>query len=99
MYARSRGPTPYRSRCRHRPSADHTRPGAPDAGPMIEAIGLTKRLGGRTGVSDVTFRCDPGTVPGFLGPNGAGKTTTMRMLVGLSAPGGGSSRVLDRRYR
>jgi ABC-2 type transport system ATP-binding protein len=66
---------------------------------MIEATGLTKRLGGRTVVSDVTFRCEPGTVTGFLGPNGAGKTTTMRMLVGLSDPEVGSSTVLDRHYR
>ena len=66
---------------------------------MIEAIGLTKRLGGRTVVSDVSFRCEPGTVTGFLGPNGAGKTTTMRMLVGLSEPEAGRSAVLDRPYR
>jgi ABC-2 type transport system ATP-binding protein len=66
---------------------------------MIEATRLTKRLGGRTVVSDVTFRCDPGTVTGFLGPNGAGKTTTMRMLVGLSDPEAGESTVLDRHYR
>src|SRR4051812_9471196 len=62
--------------------------------PMIEATGLTKRLGGRTVVQDVSFRCDPGTVTGFLGPNGAGKTTTMRMLVGLSAPDAGGAQVL-----
>jgi len=66
---------------------------------MIEATGLTKRLGGRTVVSDVSFRCEPGTVTGFLGPNGAGKTTTMRMLVGLSEPEAGRSAVLDRPYR
>ncbi len=66
---------------------------------MIEATGLTKRLGGRTVVSDVSFRCEPGTVTGFLGPNGAGKTTTMRMLVGLSAPEAGSSAVLEQPYR
>jgi len=65
---------------------------------MIEATGLTKRLGGRTVVSDVSFRCEPGTVTGFLGPNGAGKTTTMRMLVGLSAPDAGASTVLERDY-
>src|SRR4051812_21666792 len=53
---------------------------------MIQTDALTKQLGGRTIVSDVTFRCEPGTVTGFLGPNGAGKTTTMRMLVGLSEP-------------
>jgi ABC-2 type transport system ATP-binding protein len=66
---------------------------------MIEATGLTKRLGGRAVVSDVTFRCEPGTVTGFLGPNGAGKTTTMRMLVGLSAPDAGDSVVLGADYR
>jgi ABC-2 type transport system ATP-binding protein len=66
---------------------------------MIEATGLTKRLGGRTVVSDVSFRCEPGTVTGFLGPNGAGKTTTMRMLVGLSDPEAGRSPVLGRPYR
>ena len=48
---------------------------------MIESQGLTKRLGGRVVVDDVSFRCEPGTVTGFLGPNGAGKTTTLRMLV------------------
>ena len=66
---------------------------------MIEATGLTKRLGGRAVVSDVSFRCEPGTVTGFLGPNGAGKTTTMRMLVGLSAPDAGTSTVLEQDYR
>ncbi|HEY4277265.1 MAG TPA: ATP-binding cassette domain-containing protein [Conexibacter sp.] len=66
---------------------------------MIESDGLTKRLGGRVVVDDVTFRCEPGTVTGFLGPNGAGKTTTMRMLCSLSEPDGGSARVLGGRYR
>ena len=66
---------------------------------MIETEGLTKRLGGRTVVSDVTFRCEPGTITGFLGPNGAGKSTTMRMLVGLSEPDGGEARILGQRYR
>src|SRR5204862_146423 len=66
---------------------------------MIQTNGLTKQLGGRTVVSDVTFRCEPGTVTGFLGPNGAGKTTTMRMLVGLSEPDSGHARILGGRYR
>jgi ABC-2 type transport system ATP-binding protein len=66
---------------------------------MIESDGLTKRLGGRTIVEDVTFRCEPGTVTGFLGPNGAGKTTTMRMLCGLSRADGGTGRVLGQDYR
>ena len=66
---------------------------------MIESEGLTKRLGGKTVVSDVTFRCETGTITGFLGPNGAGKSTTMRMLVGLVEPDAGEARILGGRYR
>jgi ABC-2 type transport system ATP-binding protein len=66
---------------------------------MIQANALTKELGGRTVVSDVTFRCEPGTITGFLGPNGAGKTTTMKMLVGLAEPGSGEAQILGGRYR
>jgi ABC-2 type transport system ATP-binding protein len=66
---------------------------------MIESHGLTKRLGGRTVVSDVSFACAPGTVTGFLGPNGAGKTTTMRMLCGLSEPDAGHAEILGGPYR
>jgi ABC-type nitrate/sulfonate/bicarbonate transport system ATPase subunit len=58
---------------------------------MITVERLTKRRGARAVVSDVTFRCEPGTVTGFLGPNGAGKITTMRMLVGLSERDGPSA--------
>jgi len=66
---------------------------------MIESHGLTKRLGGRTVVTDVSFACAPGTVTGFLGPNGAGKTTTMRMLCGLSDPDAGHAEILGGPYR
>ena len=66
---------------------------------MIESRGLTKRLGGRTVVQDVSFRCEPGTVTGFLGPNGAGKTTTLRMLCGLLDPDAGDAAVLGGPYR
>ena len=66
---------------------------------MIEAEALTRQFGGRTVVSDVTFRCEPGTITGFLGPNGAGKSTSMRMLVGLSEPNSGGARILGGRYR
>src|ERR1700742_636542 len=66
---------------------------------MIEAQKLTKRFGGRAVVSDVSFRCEPGTVTGFLGPNGAGKTTTMRMICGFARPDSGRSAVLGGPYR
>jgi ABC-2 type transport system ATP-binding protein len=66
---------------------------------MIEAQGLTKRLGGRNVVEDVSFRSEPGTVTGFLGPNGAGKTTTLKMLSGLLDPDAGTATVLGGRFR
>jgi len=52
----------------------------------LVASHLTKIIGDRTIVDDVSFELQPGEVFGFLGPNGAGKTTTIRMLVGLIKP-------------
>lgn len=52
----------------------------------LVASHLTKIIGRRTIVDDVSFELRPGEVFGFLGPNGAGKTTTIRMLVGLIKP-------------
>lgn len=52
----------------------------------LSASHLTKIIGSRTIVDDVSFDLRPGEVFGFLGPNGAGKTTTIRMLVGLIKP-------------
>ena len=66
---------------------------------MIESQNLTKRVGGRAIVDDVSFLVQPGTVTGFLGANGAGKTTTLRMLSGLSEPDAGQAFVLGGRYR
>jgi ABC-2 type transport system ATP-binding protein len=57
---------------------------------MIEAVGLTKRYGGRVAVDQLSFSVRPGQVTGFLGPNGAGKSTTMRMILGLDTPTAGT---------
>jgi len=57
--------------------------------PTLIASHLTKTIGKRTIVDDVSFELFPGEVFGFLGPNGAGKTTTIRMLVGLIEPTSG----------
>jgi ABC-2 type transport system ATP-binding protein len=56
----------------------------------LAAHNLTKIIGDRTIVEDVSFELRPGEVFGFLGPNGAGKTTTIRMLVGLIRPTAGT---------
>jgi len=49
---------------------------------VIEVKHLTKRYGGHTAVSDLSFTIEPGQIYGFLGPNGAGKSTTMNIITG-----------------
>lgn len=49
---------------------------------MIEVSHLTKRYGGHTAVSDLSFSIEKGRIYGFLGPNGAGKSTTMNIITG-----------------
>ena len=61
---------------------------------VIETSGLTKVYGRQTAVSDLSFEVEAGEIFGFLGPNGAGKTTTLLMLLGLTEPTLGKSRVL-----
>jgi ABC-2 type transport system ATP-binding protein len=61
--------------------------------PALVVNHLTKRFGGRTAFSEVSFNVAHGEVFGFLGPNGAGKTTTVRTLGTLIAPTSGSATV------
>lgn len=49
----------------------------------VQIRNLTKTIGNRTIVDNLSFDIPKGEVFGFLGPNGAGKTTTIRMIAGL----------------
>jgi ABC-2 type transport system ATP-binding protein len=60
---------------------------------------LTKRYGGRTVVSDLSFAARPGRVTGFLGPNGSGKSTTMKIMLDLASAESGRVTIGGRRYR
>ena len=51
--------------------------------------GLTRRLGGRTVVSDVSLSVRPGQVTCLLGPSGCGKSTTLRLIAGVDRPDAG----------
>ncbi|HPT88124.1 MAG TPA: ABC transporter ATP-binding protein [Bacillota bacterium] len=46
---------------------------------------VSKRIGSKQLVDEVSFSVYPGEVFGLLGPNGAGKTTLIRLAVGLIA--------------
>ncbi len=63
-------------------------------GPVLQAIGLTKRFKEMTAVDDLSFDVRQGEVLGFLGPNGAGKSTTVGMILGLIRPTSGSVKIM-----
>jgi polar amino acid transport system ATP-binding protein len=50
---------------------------------MIEARGLSKRIGGRMLLDGISLRVGTGEAVAIMGPSGAGKTTLLRCLEGL----------------
>lgn len=60
----------------------------------IEAEQLTKGIGGRNIINQLSFTIGKGEVFGLLGPNGAGKTTTIETLLGIKRPDRGSAKIL-----
>lgn len=50
---------------------------------IVQIKNVTKKIGRKVIIDDLTFDVRSGEVFGFLGPNGAGKTTTIKMLLGL----------------
>ncbi|MBS8226505.1 ABC transporter ATP-binding protein [Vannielia litorea] len=55
----------------------------------MEVEHLTRRLGGREVVRDLSLQLAPGQVTCLLGPSGCGKSTTLRMIAGVDRPDAG----------
>ncbi len=49
---------------------------------VLQVEGLTKALGDRLLVEDLSFSLPPGAIAGIVGANGMGKTTLFRMITG-----------------
>ena len=71
---------------------------APEDG--LAVTGLTRHLGGRRILSDMSLRVAPGQVTCLLGPSGCGKSTTLRLIAGVERPDAGEialdGRILSR---
>jgi len=63
-------------------------------GLAIETKGLSKSYRGLVALKSLDLRVPHNSFFGILGPKGAGKTTAIRLLLGLTAPTGGSGVVL-----
>lgn len=50
---------------------------------ILEIRGLSKSMGKKQILKDITLEVNGGEVFGFLGPNGSGKTTTIKLMLGL----------------
>jgi ATP-binding cassette subfamily F protein uup len=61
----------------------------PSGALAVELSKVSKALGGRTLVKDLSFRLLRGDRLGIVGPNGAGKTTLVKMLTDQLAPDSG----------
>lgn len=56
---------------------------------VLQIKDLTKRFGGLTAVSNVSFNVYKGEILGLIGSNGAGKTTVFNMIAGAFSPTSG----------
>lgn len=63
---------------------------------LLTVEDLTKRFGGLTAVSGVSFVVESAEILSVIGPNGAGKTTLFNMLTGIYTPTGGRASLAGR---
>ena len=57
--------------------------------PILQIKGVTKRYGGLTANSDISFDVAPREILSVIGPNGAGKSTLFKQIAGFVTPSSG----------
>jgi branched-chain amino acid transport system ATP-binding protein len=63
---------------------------------LLELVGLAKRFGGVSALSDLDLAVAPGEILGIMGANGAGKTTLFGLIAGHVRPSAGDIRLEGR---
>ena len=60
---------------------------------VVSASHLSKSLGGRSILCDISFTISPAARIILVGPNGVGKTTLLKLIMGIELPDAGDIRV------
>ena len=60
---------------------------------VIEAENVSKAMGDKVLVENMSFMIPAGAIVGIIGPNGAGKTTLFKMIAGQEKPDSGTLKV------
>jgi len=62
---------------------------------VIDIDGLSKHMGDKQLIENLSFALPPGGIVGVIGPNGAGKSTLFKMLTGQEKPDSGTIELGD----
>jgi branched-chain amino acid transport system ATP-binding protein len=65
---------------------------SPNAGPLLEVKGLSKRFGGFVALDGIDLDVRPGECLGLIGPNGSGKSTLVNCVCGTLSNEAGTVR-------
>ena len=60
---------------------------------------LTKKIGNKTILEDISLKLDQGQIAGLVGANGAGKTTLMKVILGYSSYQEGRFDVIENKHK
>lgn len=63
---------------------------------LLQLDNLSKKFGGVTAISGLSFSVEEGSIHAVIGPNGAGKSTLFNVISGLYAPSSGHMRLAGR---
>ena len=72
---------------------------ARQSGLMLETRSLSRRVGDKVVVDDISVRVRPGEILAIVGPSGAGKSSFLRLLNRLDEPTGGAVLLDGQDYR
>lgn len=63
---------------------------------VLNITNVSKKIGNKKIVTDISLKLYEGDILGFIGANGAGKTTTMKLILGLQTITKGSIKIMGK---